>query len=154
MEKDVKEIYGNKVRVRACGLCWDGEKLLMVNHTGITPGDFWAPPGGGIEFSQSIEETLRREFREETGLHVTPGKFLFGCEFIQQPIHAIELFYDVKIDSGKLRTGSDPEIQIITEVRFLTPDEIHDIPKEELHGIFRFISSPVELLRLNGFFRI
>lgn len=154
MDKDVAEIYGHKVRVRACGVCLDGEKLLMVNHTGITRGDFWAPPGGGIEFGQSIEETLRREFLEETGFNITPGKFLFGCEFLRQPIHAIELFYVVKIESGKLRTGFDPEIQIITEVRFLTPDEIHNIPPEELHEIFRTISSPAELLRLNGFFRI
>lgn len=154
MEKDVANVYGNKVRVRACGVCWKNESLLMVNHDSITPTNFWAPPGGGVEFGQSIEASLKKEFIEETGLNITPGQFLFGCEFIQQPIHSIELFYEVKVISGHLRIGSDPEIQIIRDVRFLTPDEILGMPPSELHGIFRLVGSPADLKNLRGFFRI
>lgn len=154
MDKDVAKVYGNKVRVRACGICWEDEKLLMVNHAAITPTNFWAPPGGGVEFGQSIENCLKQEFDQETGLTITAGDFLFGCEFIQQPIHSIELFYRVKIQSGKLRTGSDPEIQIIRDVRFMTPEEISAIPSQELHGIFRLIDSPADLKTLRGFFSI
>jgi 8-oxo-dGTP diphosphatase len=154
MKKEVAKVYGNKVRVRACGVCWDDDRLLMVNHHSITPTNFWAPPGGGVEFGQSLDASLKKEFIEETGLNITPGQFLFGCEFIQQPIHSIELFYEVNTYSGHLRTGKDPEIQIITEVRFLTPEEISNIPIPELHGIFRFIDSPADLKNLRGFFRI
>lgn len=154
MEKDVAEIYGNKVRVRACGVCWENDRLLMVNHDSITSTNFWAPPGGGVEFGQSIERCLKKEFIEETGLNITPGEFLFGCEFIQQPIHSIELFYQVKVYAGNLRTGSDPEIQIIKDVQFLTVEEIAKIPSKELHGIFRLIDSPADLKNLRGFFRI
>jgi 8-oxo-dGTP diphosphatase len=154
MDKEVAKIYGHKVRVRACGVCWENDRLLLVNHAGITPTNFWAPPGGGVEFGQTIEASLKKEFVEETGLHVTPGKFLFGCEYIQNPIHSIELFYSVTINSGKLRTGFDPEIQIIRDVRFFSAAALKDIPDGELHGIFRFITSPAELENLNGFFRI
>ena len=154
MEQDLVKVYGNKVRVRACGVCWKNDELLMVNHHSVTPTNFWAPPGGGVEFGQSIEASLKKEFIEETGLNITPGQFLFGCEFIRQPIHSIELFYEVTIRSGKLRTGSDPEIQIIKDVRFLRPDEISNIPMPELHGIFRLIDSPADLKNLRGFFRI
>jgi 8-oxo-dGTP diphosphatase len=126
----------------------------MVNHASITPTDFWAPPGGGVEFGQPVNETLRKEFKEETGLNIRPGDFLFGCEFIQKPIHSIELFYAVTIDSGTLKTGSDPEIQIIKDVRFLSPLEIGNIPSGELHGIFRLVDSPAALQDLRGFFRI
>lgn len=154
MDKEVAKIYGNKVRVRACGVCWDNDKLLMVNHASITPTNFWAPPGGGIEFGQSVDECLIREFKEETGLVIKPEQFLFGCEYILKPIHSIELFYSVKIDSGKLKTGMDPEIQIIKDVRFMTLEELSKIPLQELHGIFRLIDSPAELHGLRGFFRI
>ena len=82
MDKEVARIYGNKVRVRACGVCWQDDRLLMVNHASLTPTDFWAPPGGGVEFGQSIEEALKQEFIEETGLNITPLEFLFGCEYI------------------------------------------------------------------------
>lgn len=154
MDPKVAQVYGDRVRVRACGLCWNDARLLMVNHSSITPTNFWAPPGGGIEFGLSVGETLQKEFREETGLIVTPGEFMFGCEFIHQPIHAIELFYAVTVNSGALRTGRDPELQIIQEVRFLSVEEIQKIPLSELHGIFKWIDSPAGLKDLSGFFRI
>jgi 8-oxo-dGTP diphosphatase len=154
MDKDVAKVYGNKVRVRACGMCWDDDKLLMVNHDGITPTDFWSPPGGGIEFGQSIESCLKKEFREETGLNIVPGHFAFGCEFIDNPIHSIELFYTVEVASGTLKVGCDPEIQIIKDVRFMSVADILELPSKELHGIFRLIDSPADLKGLRGFFRI
>ncbi len=154
MDKEVAKVYGNKVRVRACGICWDGEKLLMVNHAGITSTNFWAPPGGGVEFGQSIEEALKKEFLEETGFAVVPGEFLFGCEYIEQPIHSIELFYAIRATSGTLKKGCDPEIQIIKDVKFLSSAEIESFPKKELHGIFRIVQSPADLQNLRGFFRI
>ena len=154
MNAEVAKIYGNKVRVRACGLCWDDNRLLMVNHTGVTSGNFWCPPGGGIEFGQSIQEALKKEFSEETGLKITPGKFLFGCEFIAHPIHSIELFYEVQAASGVLQTGNDPEIQIIEDVRFMDFQEIKDLSAEELHGIFRLVGDADDLKNLSGFYRI
>src|SRR6478609_9547079 len=100
MEKEITDIYGSRVRVRVCGLCWNGDKLLMVKHKSLTANGFWAPPGGGIDFNQTIEETLQREFLEETGLLVRLGAFRFGCEFIQSPLHAIELFYNIDQSQG------------------------------------------------------
>ena len=155
MEPEIAKIYGNKVRVRACGICLDDDqRLLMVNHSSITPTNFWAPPGGGVEFGESIQDCLAKEFREETGLNITPSDFLFGCEYIQKPIHSIELFYIVTVNSGRLRTGSDPEIQIIKDVRFMSADDLANIPAGELHGVFRLIDSPADLKSLRGFFRI
>ena len=154
MKKEVEKLYGQKIRVRACGICFEQDKLLLVNHSGITPGNFWAPPGGGIEFGQTAEEALKKEFAEETGLTITCGKFLFGCEFLQHPLHAIEVFFEVATHSGILKKGNDPELQIIQDVRFMSTEEIGNIPRNELHGIFRFIKSPADLRALNGFFRI
>lgn len=154
MDKSVAKVYGNKVRVRACGICWEGDRLLMVNHSGITPTNFWCPPGGGVEFGESIGETLQKEFEEETGLLIKPGEFLFGCEYIEEPIHSIELFYSVKAEGGDLKTGSDPEIQIIKSVRFMNFAEILALPEKELHGIFKVITTADQLQNLRGFFRI
>jgi 8-oxo-dGTP diphosphatase len=154
MDKEVAKIYGNKVRVRACGLCWREDGLLMVNHTGITPSDFWSPPGGGVEFGESIHETLEKEFLEETGLQIKAGNFLFGCEYIQDPIHSIELFYEVAILGGKLRTGEDPEIQIIEDVKFISFGKVKSMSAELVHGIFRFADTEDDLKRLRGFYRI
>ena len=154
MEGKISDVYGNRVRVRICGLCWRNSDLLLVNHRGLSHGDFWAPPGGGLEFGESTEERLRKEFREETGLIITPGQFMFGCEFLEKPLHAIELFFEVSVQEGTLQKGNDPEVDIIKAVKFMTPGEISDIPPQHLHGIFRLVDSPEELKTLTGFFGI
>jgi 8-oxo-dGTP diphosphatase len=154
MDAEVAKIYGQKVRVRICGLCWHAGALLLVNHKGLTQSNFWAPPGGGLEFGESIETCLTKEFYEEAGLQVKVGEFRFACEFIQPPLHAIELFFDVTMIGGEIRVGADPEIQIINDVRFMTANDIHARPPEELHGIFSQIDDIAELAELRGFFRI
>ncbi len=154
MEKEIVDIYGLRIRVRVCGLCWKGDKLLMVKHKSLKANGFWSPPGGGIDFNQSINDTLEREFREETGLLVNPGAFRFGCEFIQNPLHAIELFYHIDESIGVIKTGYDPEIQLIEDVKYLSPEEIRIIPKDNLHGIFHNHQSKSEIDKLSGFYRI
>lgn len=148
------KIYGGRIRVRACGLCWDDGRLLLANHKKVTPTHFWAPPGGGVEFGQSLHQALEKEFLEETGLTIIPGKFVFGCEFIAPPFHAIELYFEVTVKSGKLKTGYDPEFNIIADVRFMRPEEIRQIPETECHGIFRMVGNPADVRNLSGFFRI
>lgn len=154
MDKDVASVYGNQVRVRACGICINEDAILMVNHTGVSTGDFWAPPGGGVAFGDSIEDTIIREFKEETGIGVIVGRFLFGCEYIAGPIHSVELFYEVAHRDGIVSKGYDPEIQIIKSVAYLTMSEIKSRKAHEVHGVFRFVNSLDELKSLTGFHRI
>ncbi len=154
MDREIEEVYGNSVRVRVCGLCWKDNSLLMVNHRGLTADDFWAPPGGGVEFGNAAEERLQQEFLEETGLRVSVSRFLFACEFIKDPLHSVELFFDVTLEGGELRRGKDPELNIITDVTFMTMDELSQIPDSRKHGIFRLIPSPADLRTLAGFFRL
>src|SRR5688572_1579429 len=158
LESEIIEKYGNRVRVRVSGLCWKNGQLLMVNHKHLTKGDFWAPPGGGVEFGQSAQEALIREFREETSVKITPGRLLFTCEFIKAPLHAIELVFEVHYEKGKAMIGRDPESvatkQLITDVRYLDFNSIMSIPADERHGIFRFVKSIDDLKKLNGFYRI
>jgi 8-oxo-dGTP diphosphatase len=154
MNSEIAAVYGNRVRVRVCGLLWQGEKLLLVNHKLLKDSELWAPPGGGVEFGASLEENLKREFREETGLEVVPGKFCFGCEFIQNPLHAIELFFDIRSASGDLIAGYDPEIQVIEGVEFLSFEEVRAKPPEHVHGIFKVAQTAEELRKLSGFYRI
>lgn len=154
MDPQIAQVYGEKVRLRVCGICWQKGKLLLVNHTGLTSGDFWAPPGGGVEFGTSIADNLSREVLEETSLRVQVANFMFGCEFLHHPLHSVELFFAVSILDGILERGSDPELQIIRDVRFFTPEEIRALKPDEVHGIFRNATTPEEFEKLGGFYRI
>jgi 8-oxo-dGTP diphosphatase len=153
MTPEIAQLYGNKVRIRVCGLCWEEDRLLLVKHN---MGDhvFWSPPGGGLEFGETVEQTLTREVLEETGLVIEPGRFLFGCEFVQQPLHAIELFFEIKSRSGVLISGKDPEVQIIELVDFMSADDIAAIPRGMRHGIFNIVGDVKDLRKLTGFHRI
>lgn len=157
MPSSVPEIYGHRIRMRVCGLLIKENALLLVNHKTINSSDFWAPPGGGIEFGETAENALARELKEETGLTVNVCDFLFACEFINRPLHAIELFFRIEWKEGHLRTGYDPESgnnQIISDVRFLKWDQIGFLPAETRHGIFEKTKKPEEITLLRGYFKL
>ena len=158
MANSVQEFYGNRIRTRVCGLCWSGDHLLLVNHRILYTHDFWAPPGGGVEFGGSAPMNLEREFREETGLAIRVGAFRFLCEFINPPLHAIELFFDLAPVGGRLETGQDPEMgkneQIISEVRYLTIPEILALPENHRHGLFNVAKSAEKIRDLKGYLNI
>ncbi|MEJ1237595.1 NUDIX hydrolase [Chryseolinea sp. T2] len=154
MSDEITETYGKRVRVRACGLLYENDNLLLVNHTLPGRPEWWAPPGGGVEFGETLEDALKREFEEETGLKITVGQFAFGCEFIGGSLHAIELFFHVTRLSGTPTIGNDPELAIITDVQFMAPQQINSLSRDAIHGIFKLVSVPNDLLQMKGFFRI
>ncbi len=146
IENRVIEQFGNKVRVRVCGLCIEKEKVLLVNHNSLNEqNEFWSPPGGGLEFGQSSSANLKREFFEETGIIIEIENFLFVHEYLNPPLHAIELFFNVKRIGGNLKVGTDPELivdkQIIIDARFVSIEEIKKIAENSLHQIFHNIDA-------------
>lgn len=158
LENKIKSIYGEKLRVRVCGICIKDERLLLVRHKGLSAsGTLWAPPGGGMEYGEDAKTALRREFLEETGLDVEVGEFLFVHEYLDKPLHGIELFFEVKNVAGTLKSGSDPEMddnfQIITQTSFMPLEEIKKIPEPSLHYVIQNITSFESLLKLRGYFK-
>lgn len=150
--------FGNKLRIRVCGILVCENKILLVKHK--YPGKegyFWSPPGGGLHFGEKIQDCLEREFDEETGLKIKAGDFLFLNEFLQPPLHAVELFFSINSYHGELFKGTDPELakesQIITDVRFLSMAEIKNIPKEGIHVVFHDIEEIGELFKVNFRFK-
>ncbi|QJW89370.1 NUDIX hydrolase [Spirosoma taeanense] len=154
--EEVLKLYGNRLRLRVCGLYCEDDRLLMVRHRGIGPTDtFWCPPGGGAQFGETAPEALVREFAEETGLDIEAGELLFVNEFMQPPLHAMELFFSVQVTGGTLRQGIDPEMslegQIIQDVRLMAFDEIKSYPPEEVHALFRQCQTLDDVFRLRGY---
>lgn len=155
-KEEVLKKFGNKIRVRICGICIENNSVLLVKHKHIgQEGIFWAPPGGGLQFGESAVECLAREFREETKLQVKVVNYLFTHEFISDQLHSIELFFLVSIESGRPEKGMDPEFpdfDIIEEVRFWKIEDIKKKSPLQFHQLFTKISDIEDLLSLNGFF--
>jgi 8-oxo-dGTP diphosphatase len=161
MEKarqEVMRLYGNRLRLRVCGVCINDHKVLMLSHRGIGQAEqFWCPPGGGAQFGETTHEALKREFLEETGLEIEVGDLLVVNEFMQPPLHALELFFEVKIVNGIPKIGKDPEMpdsqQIIHDMRWMSIEEIKRLPALEVHSIFKYCQELSDIYHLQGYLK-
>ena len=156
IDESVEKEYGNRLRLRVAGLCIKDDCILLVNHSGLNAErEFWAPPGGGLHFGESAQECLCREFLEETGLKIRVDDFHKVTEYLNHPLHAIELFFNVSVIGGSLITGFDPEVslenQIIRKVEFLGIKELMEIPNEKKHSILAGVRSIEELYTKSGY---
>lgn len=155
---DIETIYGNKVRIRCAGILIQDDNVLLVRHTGLGEKNIlWSMPGGGMEFGEDITHTLQREFHEETGLHIEVSRFLFVYEYVSPPLHAVELYFEVKYTGGTLKTGYDPEVhedkQHIMETKFVSFPELEIMDSAVKHEILRKVKTVDELLNLSGYFK-
>ncbi len=121
--------YSHRLRVRSCGLLLEKGKLLLIElYSPVTNQWTWLPPGGEVEFGETLEEALIREFKEETGLQVIVRERICINEVIKPPVHAIEFYFLVERESGELELGSDPELgrndQILRDIGFFSEKEI------------------------------
>jgi len=67
-------------RTRACAAILNDDKILMVCHK--TPSrTYWTFPGGGVNVNETLEQTVVREVKEETGLDVKIASLLFEEEY-------------------------------------------------------------------------
>ena len=95
--------------VRAYGiLIRDGEVLLVRSSSPLINPPLWWLPGGGIDFAESPQETLLREFREETGLSIKDPVLLdVASDVRRRPngdrIHTVRVLYTVSLNGGNLR---------------------------------------------------
>lgn len=119
-----EEAYRNRVRIRVNGILLKSSSILLVRvKSPVTDRFVWMPPGGGLEFGETLHQCLSREFLEETGLHIEAENFLFVNELVEKPYHAVELYYKVKETGGSLKLGRDPEhdsdSQIIDDIQWM-----------------------------------
>jgi len=94
--------------VRAYGILVHQGSVALVrssNPNHVPP--LWWLPGGGIDFGESPEETLIREFLEETGLRVTDPVLLSVTSDVRKRdngdrIHTVRIIYTVSLAGGDM----------------------------------------------------
>jgi 8-oxo-dGTP diphosphatase len=132
--------FQGKVRVRACGILIENQRILLVKHRGLgAQGYFWSPPGGGMEFGESVRDAVCREFREEVGLVVEAGEFAGFHEHIDSRFHAMELFFRVSRITGEIKLGTEPEGSpdgpTLEDLGWFGIPELEELPDGSFHSI-------------------
>ena len=61
------------MRVSVSALIFDGDRVLLAHRRAI---DWWNLPGGAVDPGETVDEALRREVREETGLEIEVGQLV------------------------------------------------------------------------------
>ena len=89
----------------------NGELLLLQSHK--WPGRS-VVPGGHVELGETLEQTVLREAKEETGLDIYDLKFVNFQQFIYDPSfwkkrHFIFFDYACKADSLKVELNDEAE---------------------------------------------
>jgi 8-oxo-dGTP diphosphatase len=134
IKKQVHEHYGNRIRVRACGVLIQNGKILMLKHEGIGKQNFyWSVPGGEPVFEENLSKAVEREYEEEVQLAVKAGELLYINEYIEKPLHAIELYFKVAYLKGKAKLGHDPEsaaFKVLSDMNWFTKAEVLEMSPE------------------------
>ena len=144
---EIEAIYGNKIRIRVCGILENEGNFLFVNHKKLNAENtFWNFPGGGVDDGESITETLIREFKEETNLIISLDRFCFFNQVIIDSLHAIELYFRVKSDNFEAKIGHDPEFNIISDLKWMNLTEFSQLPIHHKPSIFSNLKSLNDLI--------
>ncbi len=98
--------YSNR-RIAIDALIIRDNNILLIKRAVEPFKDYWALPGGGIEFDETVEEALQNEILEETGLQMLSSKFVnIYTDPKRDPKQVITLSYYVEVE-GEPKAGDD-----------------------------------------------
>ena len=102
----------------------EGRALIVRRGHEPRKGE-WSLPGGTLELGESLEDAVRREMKEETGLDVEVGPIIEVFDRIHRDAdgriryHFVIVDYVCTAPAGEAVAGSDAEA-----VAWITADEI------------------------------
>ena len=117
---------GTSPRLAVRAVILDAGRLLLVNAYPGEESDLWCVPGGGAERGLGLEENLRREVREETGLEIAPGRLLGISEFHDPAagFHQVDLIFAARlVGPAHAATLLDPD-GVVNRLRWVDAAEL------------------------------
>ena len=104
----------DRIRIVAVAICRVGDRILVERgYDGATDQHFYRPIGGGVEFGESAEAAVAREWREEYGLTLESLALLGVLEnlftFEGRAGHEIVFVFAARIPDSRAHEGEELE---------------------------------------------
>ncbi len=101
-----------EIRVRVAGILTRGNEILFIKHQ-KDGEEYWLLPGGGVEYGETMEKSLEREFCEECNLKIQVDDLVFVSQGIapDKSKHIINMFFKVNYLSGDLKIGEEDRLK-------------------------------------------
>jgi len=91
-----------RIRIRVAGILLNRKnELLLVNHR-KKGKSYWLLPGGGVEYGETMEQALKREFKEELSLRIKKVEnlvFIHDTVYPGKKRHILNIYYRVKVEN-------------------------------------------------------
>lgn len=110
---DAPRRYPERPVVGVGAIVLDGGRVLLVERGNPPSAGWWSLPGGVLELGETLEEAVRREVLEETGLIVEPAGVVEVFErIVRDPegrpeYHYVLIDYLCRASGGTLAAASD-----------------------------------------------
>ena len=120
---------GHRDAVRALLVDAD-ERILLVQYRNPSTGaTWWGTPGGGVEQGEDHESALRRELREEVGLHeFEPGPLVWvhsrTFPWARRLLHQTNNVYLVRVDAHEPVPTIDLAEEGVADCRWWTLEQL------------------------------
>ena len=90
-------------RIRVSGILKKDDKILFVKHR-KKGEEYYLLPGGGVDFGETFETALKREFLEEVNINISVDKLCIISEGVDPKgeKHIINLVFLVDYVSGEI----------------------------------------------------
>lgn len=104
-----EEINSTNWSQSVAGVCIKDGKVLLARHTYGNGNGMLIIPGGYVKFGEVPEQTLVREYLEETGVTVKAGK-LIGMRFGAKDWYAV---FTAEFIEGEARSDGEENSEVI-----------------------------------------
>ena len=120
--------YPGSPRVAVGGVVIKEDRVLLVRRGKPPSEGEWAIPGGSVELGETLQEAVRREILEETGISIRVGEPIHIFDDVRRDeaghirFHYVILDFSGEFLSGELRAADDAK-----DARWVSPAEFSQL---------------------------
>jgi len=120
----MKRKFPNRPIVGVGAVILRGHQVLLVRRAKAPMQGEWTLPGGVVEIGETLEEAVRREIREETGLRINVGPLVELFDRIQITGDRVAYHYVIADFLARRVRGRPVAASDVSEVRFVPHSQL------------------------------